>query len=177
MPLRPRSLLLLAAVLALVATATLRFGAGPSDAAVSSTLHGMVNDNYEIALAFDDGSPVTSIPPGSYRVVVSDTTTEHNFHLFGPGVEQSTGVSAEGTSTWNVTFQAGGRYQFVCDLHSDTMYGRFDATAPPTRRRRAAEGALQAVAAAAAAAARATRAAAAGRTPPSRRPGRASSAR
>ena len=39
-PRHARSLLVLAALLTLLATATLRFGAGTSDAAVSSTLHG-----------------------------------------------------------------------------------------------------------------------------------------
>src|SRR3954452_10757191 len=129
MPSRVRSLLVLAAVLTLVATAALRYGAGSSDAAVSSTLHGVVGPAFDITLTFDDGSPVGLLPAGSYRVVVSDITTDHNFHLFGPGVEQSTGVDFTGSVTWNVTFRSNARYQYVCDVHADSMAGSFNAGA------------------------------------------------
>src|SRR6185312_7986674 len=104
-------------------------GSSPSDAAVSSTLHGIVNGNFDIALSFDDGSPVSALPAGTYRVVINDITSDHNFHLFGPGVNEQTGVDYEGTTTWNVTFRADGRYQFLCDVHADSMYGSFNAGA------------------------------------------------
>ena len=67
--------------------------------AVSSTLHAFVHDDESIGLTYDDGSPVgnqsrvpPTIPPGTYTVKVIDDTTSHNFHLTGPGVEQSTGI-------------------------------------------------------------------------------------
>jgi hypothetical protein len=126
-PSRVRLALVLAAVLTLVGTAALRFGAGASDAAVSSTLHATVGPDFDISLTFDDGSAVGALPPGSYRVLVSDLTPDHNFHLYGPGVDQSTGVDFTGTTTWNVTFQAGSRYQYICDVHADSMFGHFDA--------------------------------------------------
>ena len=96
MPSRARSLLVLAALLTLVATAALRFGAGASDAAVSSTLHATVGPAFDISLTFDDGSAVGALPAGSYRVLVSDITTDHNFHLLGPGVDEATGVDFQG---------------------------------------------------------------------------------
>jgi hypothetical protein len=123
---RARYVFVLAGLLTLVATAALRL-VTPSDAAVSSTLHATVGPAFDITLTFDDGSPVTALPAGSYRVVVSDVTTDHNFHLYGPGVEQETGVDFTGSTSWNVTFSAGSRYQFVCDVHADSMFGRFDA--------------------------------------------------
>ena len=73
MPSRVRSLLVLAALLTLVATAALRFGAAPSDAAVSSTLHAIVNDNFDISLTFDDGSAVSALP-GRAATASSSTT-------------------------------------------------------------------------------------------------------
>ncbi len=121
--------MVLAALLTLFATAALRFGPSPSDAAVSSTLHGIVNDNFDIALSFDDGSSVSALPAGTYRVVINDTTSDHNFHLFGPGVNEDTGIGSEGTTTWNMTFRADSRYQFLCDVHADSMYGSFNVGA------------------------------------------------
>jgi len=101
--------------------------------AVSSTLHAFVHDDESIGLTYDDGSPVGSqsrvpptIPPGTYTVRVIDDTTQHNFHLTGPGVEQSTGIGDMGSPTWTVTFQAGGQYEFVCDEHPDFMFGFFN---------------------------------------------------
>jgi hypothetical protein len=101
--------------------------------AVSSTLHAYVHDDESIGLTYDDGSPVGSqsrvpptIPPGTYTVKVIDDTTQHNFHLTGPGVEQSTGIGDMATPTWTVTFQAGGQYEFLCDEHPDFMYGYFN---------------------------------------------------
>jgi hypothetical protein len=122
-------MVVLAALLTLVGTAALRLDSSPSSAAVSSTLHATVGPAFEISLTFDDGSPVGALPAGSYRILVSDLTSDHNFHLFGPGVNQDSGVDSTGTATWNVTFGAGGRYQFVCDVHADSMFGSFNAGA------------------------------------------------
>lgn len=104
-----------------------------ADRAVSSTLHAFVHDDESIGLTYDDGSPVgnqsrvpPTIPPGTYTVKVIDDTTQHNFHLTGPGVEQSTGIGDMGTPSWTVTFQAGGQYEYLCDEHPDFMYGYFN---------------------------------------------------
>lgn len=101
--------------------------------AVSSTLHAFVHDDESIGLTYDDGSPVGSqsrvpptIPPGTYTVKVIDDTTQHNFHITGPGVDVSTGIGDMATPTWTVTFQAGGQYEFLCDEHPDFMYGYFN---------------------------------------------------
>ena len=119
------------------ATVALKLGVGPSQAAVSPTMHAVVHPNNDIALTFDDGSAVgtqdrvpPTIPAGTYVIRVVDDASEHNFHLAGPGVDQATGVGDDSaTPTWTVTFQAGGAYRFVCDTHADFMAGFFQATA------------------------------------------------
>jgi len=126
---RLRFIVLLAALVTLAGTAALRFGSGQSDAAVSSTLHATVGPDFDISLTFDDGSPVGALPAGSYRVLVRDLSPDHNFHLVGPGVDQETDVNFTGSATWNVTFSSGSRYQYLCDVHADSMFGSFTAGA------------------------------------------------
>ena len=59
-----------------------------------------------------------------------DESASHNFHLRGPGVDQSTQVAWTGTVTWNVSFSAG-TYTFVCDPHNDFMNGSFTVGSGP----------------------------------------------
>jgi hypothetical protein len=116
-----------------VALAT-QVGTHESHAAVSSTLHGSVGPGFDISLTYDDGSPVASPPPGSYRIVVNDLTSDHNFHLLGPGVDMSTGTEQIGSVTWNVTLQNNSQYIFQCDTHPAEMNGIFtigSVKAPP----------------------------------------------
>ena len=49
-------------------------------------------DAFTIALTDGSGAPVSSLKAGSYTVKVSDKSKIHNFHLTGPGVEQTTSV-------------------------------------------------------------------------------------
>lgn len=53
------------------------------------------------------GKKVTKLVAGKYTIVVKDTTTHHNFHLRGPGVNKATGVAAKRTYTWKLTFRRG----------------------------------------------------------------------
>ena len=85
---------------------------------------------FEIALTYEDGEPVTSLPAGDYTIEVSDPATEHNFHLTGQGVNEFTDVEAIVNVTWTVTL-ANARYTFVCDPHSTAMRGNFAAGTPP----------------------------------------------
>jgi plastocyanin len=123
------------------AAVALKLGVGSSHAAVSSntavssTLHAFVHQNDSIGLTFDDGSPVglqardvLTIPPGTYTIRVIDDSDIHNFHLDGPGVDQTTAVDLLAAPTWTVTFQSGGTYRFQCDIHPDFMFGIFQAT-------------------------------------------------
>jgi hypothetical protein len=131
-----RAVPVLFSLVVLAATVALKLGVGTSQAAVSSTMHAVVREDNTIGLTFDDGSPVGSqaretptIPAGTYTVRVQDAALEHNFHLVGPGVDVGTPVDATASPTWTVTFQAGGVYRFVCDTHTDFMYGLFQAVA------------------------------------------------
>jgi hypothetical protein len=48
----------------------------------------------------------------------------HNFHLRGPGVDQSTPIGEKQETTWTVTIGTG-RYVFMCDSHASQMRGYF----------------------------------------------------
>lgn len=61
---------------------------------------------------------------GKVRLVVTDKSNIHNFHLIGPGVDVKTSVSAVGTKTFVITLKKG-KYQFVCDPHKSFMKGTF----------------------------------------------------
>jgi plastocyanin len=83
------------------------------------------NDSQVITLTHENGSPVNDIPAGTYEITVRDRSSQHNFHLTGPGVDRETSVAFVGTMTWTVTFQNQEQYEFVCDPHSTTMRGSF----------------------------------------------------
>lgn len=93
-------------------------------------LVGTVGPGFTITLADAGGRLVTQLDPGTYEITVRDLSDEHNFHLFGPGVEQFTPVETTGTVTWTVTFREG-RYTVVCDPHSTQMFQRFTVGNPP----------------------------------------------
>ena len=73
-------------------------------------------DAFTIALQDESGSDVTSLPAGTYEVEVSDLSEIHNFHLTGPGVDESTSVPEVVDKTWTITLEQG-TYRFVCDPH------------------------------------------------------------
>jgi plastocyanin len=92
-----------------------------------STLTASVGPGFEISLAAPDGADVTTVEAGTYTIEVDDQADIHNFHLTGAGVDESTDVSAVGTETWEVAFEAG-TYEFVCDPHASTMNGSFEVS-------------------------------------------------
>jgi hypothetical protein len=92
--------------------------------AVSQTLHAQVGPSFQISLSFDDGTPVTNLPAGTYTVAVQDLSEQHNFHLFGPGVDQKTEIGTSSEAGWTVTFQDQNGYSFQCDAHS-SLTGTF----------------------------------------------------
>ena len=81
---------------------------------------------FTIALTDSSGKPVTSVAAGEYQVKVTDPATLHNFHLTGPGVDETTSVSATGEVTWTVTLEPGS-YTYICDPHPD-MVGQVRVT-------------------------------------------------
>lgn len=83
-------------------------------------------DAFEIALVDEDGDPVTDLPAGEYNVEVHDFSGVHDFHLSqlgGGDVDEATGVSETGETTWVVTLEPGD-YRYLCDPHP-SMNGRF----------------------------------------------------
>jgi plastocyanin len=61
---------------------------------------------------------------GKAKIVVADLSSEHNFHLTGPGVNVTTTLGGTGTKTFTVTLKKG-TYKYVCDPHKSFMKGSF----------------------------------------------------
>ena len=106
-------------VAVLVAAAVAAAGAS----AKTPVLKGSVTDGFKIYLK-QGGKTVKTLKAGTYKIVVSDPTSAHNFHLSGPGVNKTTSVSGKGTFTWTVKLKKG-TYKYVCDPHSSFMKGSF----------------------------------------------------
>ncbi len=117
------------AVLAAAGIATALLAPG-GHAGGNATLFASVTQNAVIIVRDAEGNRVTKVDPGTYDIVVSDTATEHNFHLSGPGVDRSTDVEGMGTETWTVTL-TDALYTYVCDPHASTMRGTFTSGNPP----------------------------------------------
>jgi hypothetical protein len=107
----------------------------PSSAARADnpTLTGMVgkNDAFVIALLDAGGNPIKHLDPGTYTIQVRDFSILHNFHLFGPGVNQATEIGTTSDPVWTVDFQ-NGVYTYRCDAHASTMIGQFTVGTIPT---------------------------------------------
>jgi plastocyanin len=90
-------------------------------------------NNFVISLKDSTGAQVTHVDPGTYTITVHDYATVHNFHLFGPGVNQATSVDNPEEATWVVT-TTDGKYTYMCDIHT-TLKGTFTSgtvvTPPP----------------------------------------------
>jgi plastocyanin len=108
-------------ILALLATALIVVA--PAQAAPPK-LAGTVGPGFTITLK-KGTSKVAKLKAGKYSITVSDRSSSHNFHLFGPGVNKKTRVGGTGKTTWTVTFQKGKTYRYVCDPHSSEMRGSF----------------------------------------------------
>jgi plastocyanin len=123
--------LLTAAVLTLVLAAGCgsKSSAKTTSAATSPTtssggLVGTTGPGFTITLT-KGGAPVTTLAPGSYKITVNDKSSMHNFHLFGPGVNEKTDVASSGTFVWTVTLEKG-TYTYQCDVHfASGMIGHF----------------------------------------------------
>jgi plastocyanin len=113
-------LLAAAAVAALVTAA-------PATSMTVPKLTGTVGPGFTITLK-KGTKKVTSLKAGKYKIVVTDKSSIHDFHLKGPGVNKViTTVGFVGTKTVTVTLKKG-IYRYVCDPHATTMKGSFKAT-------------------------------------------------
>ena len=118
---------------ALAVAALLGATGGSAAPAQTAKLFGTVGPGYFIILKDAQGSRVRNVDPGTYVVQVEDLSEEHNFHLFGPGVDRLTPVAEMGTESWTVTL-ADGTYRYQCDPHSTLIRGSFTVgnVPPPT---------------------------------------------
>jgi hypothetical protein len=107
-------------------------GARADADAQATKLVGQSGPGFTITLKNEDGSAVTNLPPAAYDLEVTDSSSFHNFHLTGPGVDQSTTIPETTMVTWSLAL-AEGNYEYHCDLHPDTMKGAFTvgAVSPP----------------------------------------------
>jgi len=112
----------LAAVTLLAATVGI-VGANAHADAQATKLVGLVDDTATISLKDEGGTPVTTIPPATYDVEVTDSSYGHNFHLYGPGVDRTTPIAGTVTETWSLAL-AEGTYDYICDAHAN-MHGSF----------------------------------------------------
>jgi plastocyanin len=122
----------LAVLAAFLAAALLPSAAAEADNPVLVATVGQ-NDGFAILLKDASGKRVTHLDPGTYTIQVHDLSAIHNFHLLGPGVDESTPVEDVVDQTWTVTFRDG-TYKFQCDAHLTVMRGTFtvgNVTAPP----------------------------------------------
>lgn len=116
-------------LLVAAAAAALALVPGATSAPVSQ-LFGTVGPGFSITLQDAAGNTMTRVEPGTYTLQVRDLSPDHNFHIYGPGVEETTGVEQEGTVTWTVTFREG-RYTIQCDPHPSQMTRILTVGNPP----------------------------------------------
>ena len=113
-----------------LAVAAISLPAAAAGKSAATSLVGTVGPGLTITLADANGAAVTHLDPGDYVISIDDRSPLHNYHLFGPGVEQRTDIEAVGMTTWNVTF-TDGTYDFRCDAHPTSMKGSFSVGAAP----------------------------------------------
>ena len=100
-----------------VASLALASPALAGQTATPTPLAGAVGPGFTITLA-KGGKAVKTLKPGSYTITVKDKSSEHNFHIFGPGVAKVvTSVPFVGTKKVTVTLKKG-TYTIVCDPHA-----------------------------------------------------------
>lgn len=105
--------------------ATTTEGGGGS---ASGTLDGEVGPGYTIEVS-QNGADVETVQAGTYTLKVEDKSDAHNFHLIGPGVDNTvTEVPFKGEKTVTVTLKKG-TYTYQCDPHAARgMKGSFTVT-------------------------------------------------
>jgi hypothetical protein len=103
----------------------LAFATAAQGTPVVKTLQGSVGPSFTINLMLG-GKKVTKLKKGvRYRLVISDRSSIHDFHLTGPGLNRVlTGVDFMGTKSVVLTLKKGA-YRYYCDPHSDSMHGSF----------------------------------------------------
>ncbi len=114
-------------VAALAAALLLAFGGSAFARADANKLKGTVGPGFTITLT-KSGKKVRTLRPGTYRFVIRDRSSAHNFVLEkergGRFERELTDVSAVGTRTVTVKLTRG-TWKFYCEPHESVMFGRF----------------------------------------------------
>jgi len=101
--------------------------AGASAGTQSTRLVGEVGPSYSIEVKLN-GKDLKTIKAGTYKIKIEDKASIHNFHLKGPGLNKSTGISFTGDQTWTIKLRKG-TYTYQCDPHAfQGMKGTFKVT-------------------------------------------------
>ncbi|MGZ4387340.1 MAG: plastocyanin/azurin family copper-binding protein [Gaiellaceae bacterium] len=107
----------LSALVVLLAVAALAIGSSSLAASKATTLTGTTGPGFTISLKMG-GKVVKTLPAGTYKLVVSDKSSSHDFHLIGPGLNMRvTTVPFKGTKTVTVKL-AKDKYVYKCDPHA-----------------------------------------------------------
>ena len=126
---RTRSFLALAVLAAVAMTAA---GTAFSRTASTPTLKGVVGPGYSIKLT-KGGKKIASLKAGTYKFVISDRSTYHNFTVerekpSKPKLEKHlTGTGFTGAKTVSMTLKPGS-WSFYCSNHEAQMHGDFKVT-------------------------------------------------
>jgi hypothetical protein len=100
-----------------------------SSTPATKVLRGTVGPSFTISVKTPAGKLVKTTKAGTYKLIVSDKSSFHDFHLTGPGINKVvTTVPFTGTKAVTVKLKVG-RYRYVCDPHSSQMKGSFRVTA------------------------------------------------
>jgi plastocyanin len=92
------------------------------------TLEGEVGPGFTIEVKMN-GEDAESVAAGTYTLKVEDKSSSHDFHLIGPGVDDTvTTVPFSGEKTVSVALKKG-TYTYQCDPHASAgMKGTFTVT-------------------------------------------------
>jgi hypothetical protein len=98
------------------------FSVGSGEAPAGESLSAQVSDE-SISLSDSSGNLVSRLDPGTYTIVVRDSSDDENFRLRGPGVDRETSEDGTGTETWTISFVSG-EYEYRSD-HDDDLRREF----------------------------------------------------
>ena len=114
-----------------IAAASFAVSAVASATAAHPTLFGTVGKNnaYTIKLVSSTGKRVTKLKHGTYRIVIHDDSSFHNYELDGPHGKswKFTTVGFKGTKTFTLNLAAG-KYKAYCAPHESMMFQHFTLT-------------------------------------------------
>ena len=84
------------------------------------------NDSYKITLKTTSGKLVKKLTPGTYKLVIHDDSSSHNYELDGPNGKSWTFTSVPFKGTKTVTLKlAAGAYKAYCSAHESIMFQHF----------------------------------------------------